>query len=207
MSQPSFAGPDEPYYAPGWQPPRPPTDGLATASLVTAVVGLGPVAVGLGIAALVRIHRRHARGRGLAIAGIAVGAVWTLVAAALVAVAVGTALANRPLPSDVSAPRDAHARQLVTGNCVDPLPADGKIDVVHVVPCAEPHAAQVVSQYAFASDALWQGQAAADRRVAAACELSTAESEAGLTAITWAPTKQSWTRGDRTGLCLIRRAP
>jgi len=206
VSPPSVAGPDEPYYAPGWQAPRSRTDGLAIASLVTAVVGLGPVGVGLGIAALVRIGRHRTRGRGLAIAGIAVGAVWTLVAIAVAAVAVGTALAARPLPSDVPAPQDAHAIQLVTGNCLDRLRADGELDVVHVVPCAEPHAAQVISQYAFAPDAVWPGQAGADRRVAVGCELSAAESEAGLSPVTWAPTEQSWSREDRTGLCLVHLA-
>jgi len=202
VSQPSPAQPDEAFYAPGWQPPRPPTDGLAIASLVTAAVGLGLVGVGLGVAALVRIGRLGTRGRELAIAGIAVGAVWTLVVVAIGAVTIGTALEARPLPSDVPTARNAHARQLVTGNCVDPLPADGMIDVVRVVPCAEPHAAQVISQYVFDPDAVWPGQAATDRRVATACELSAAELKAGLTPVTWAPTADSWTRGDRTGLCL-----
>ena len=203
MSQPQFAGPDEPYYAPGWQTPRPPTDPLAIASLATAVVGLGPVGIGLGIAALLRTRRLGTRGHGLALAGIVVGAVWTLVALALAAMAVMMAIGSRPLPHDVSHAQDAHARQLVTGNCVDPLPANGNIDMVHVVPCATPHAAQVITQYVFEPDAVWPGQAAADRRVATACELSAAESAAGLTPLTWAPTAESWRHGDRTGLCLI----
>ncbi|HEY5515238.1 MAG TPA: DUF4190 domain-containing protein, partial [Pengzhenrongella sp.] len=160
MSQPSPAQPDEAFYAPGWQPPRPPTDGLAIASLVTAAVGLGLVGVGLGVAALVRIGRLGTRGRELAIAGIAVGAVWTLVALAIAGAAVMLAIGSRALPSDVPHARHAHARQLVPGNCVDPLPADGDIDVVHVVPCAKPHAARVITQYAFEPDAVWPGQAA-----------------------------------------------
>ena len=202
MSQPQFAAPDEPFYAPGWHTPRPPTDPLAIASLATAV-GLGPVGVGLGIAALVRIRRLGRRGRGLALAAIAVGAVWTLVALVIAGAAVMLAIGSRPLPHDVPRAQDAHARQLVAGDCVDPLPADGDIDVVHVVPCAKPHAARVISQYAFEPDAVWPGQAAADQRVATACELSAAESAAGLTPLTWAPTAESWRHGDRTGLCLI----
>ena len=203
MSQPQFAAPDEPFYAPGWHTPRPPTEPLAIASLATAVVGLGPVGVGLGIAALLRTRRLGTRGRGLALAGIVVGAVWTLVALALAAMAVMMAIGSRPLPRDVPRAQDAHARQLVAGNCVDPLPADGNIDLVHVVPCAKPHAALVITQYAFEPDATWPGQAAADRRVATACQLSAAESAAGLTPLTWAPTAESWRHGDRTGLCLI----
>lgn len=212
MTQPPFAAPDppysadQPYYAPGWQTPKPPTDGFAIASLVTALVGLGLVAIGLGIAALVRIGRHGSRGRGLAIAGIAVGTVTAVVAIAIGAVVVTAVLGSRPLSADVAAPRDAHARQLVTGNCLDPLPDDGEIDTVRVVPCADPHAAKVISQYAFEPDAVWPGQAAADRRVATACEVSVAETEAGLAPLTWAPTEQSWDDGDRTGLCLLHRA-
>ena len=150
-----------------------------------------------------RIRRLGRRGRALAVAGIALGAVWTVVALVIAAAAVMLAIGSRPLPPDVPHARDAHARALVTGNCVDPLPADGDIDIVHVVPCATPHAARVITQYAFEPDAVWPGQAAADRRVAMACELSAAESAAGLTPLTWAPTPESWRRGDRTGLCLI----
>ncbi|QTE29617.1 DUF4190 domain-containing protein [Pengzhenrongella sicca] len=206
MGQPSFAGPSEPYYAPGWQPARPAREPLAVAAFVTGVVGLGLVGIGLGVAALVRIGRRRTRGRGLAIAAIAVGAAWTLVEAAVVVVLVATSMATRPLPADVPAPRDAHAVALVTGNCLETLPPDGPIDVVRVVPCADPHEAQVSSQFAFAPDALWPGQAAADRRVALACQLSEADVAAGLAASVWAPTSRSWDDGDRTGLCLLHRA-
>lgn len=204
MTQPTSA--DQPYYAPGWQPPRPPTDGFAIASLVTALVGLGLVAIGLGIAALVRIGRHGSRGRALAIAGIAVGAVTTILAGVIGAFALSAVLGSRSLAADVAVPRDVNARQIVPGNCLDPLPDDGDIDTVRVVPCADPHAAQVISQYDFEKAAVWPGQPAADRRVATACEVSPAETEAGLTPLTWAPTEQSWTNGDRTGLCLLHHA-
>ena len=65
-------------------------------------------------------------------------------------VAVLTAMATRPLPADVPAARDARAQQLVTGNCVLSLPDDGPVDTVRVVPCAEPHEAQVVTEFTFA---------------------------------------------------------
>ncbi|WP_148234269.1 DUF4190 domain-containing protein [Cellulomonas flavigena] len=71
--------------------PQVPTDGLAVASLVTSGAGLllmagapGPIGIGLGIGALVRLKRNGRRGRGLAIAGIALGAVGTIVIGLLV---------------------------------------------------------------------------------------------------------------------------
>jgi len=199
-------GPDEPYYAPGWPAERSRTDSLAIASLVTAVVGLGVVGIGLGIGALARQRRHGFRGRGLALAGIVVGSAWTVVVIVIAVLAVLVNNGSRPLEPDVASARDANAIQLVAGNCLDPLPADGDLAVVHVVPCHDLHAAQVVSEFAFAPDAVWPGQAAADRRVALACEVSAADTAAGLVPVAWAPTASSWADGDRTGLCLLHRA-
>jgi hypothetical protein len=196
-----FAYPD-PYYAPGWAPPPPRTDGVAVASLVTGVLGLGPVALGLGIAGLRRTRPGGLRGRGLAVAGVVLGVVGTLAWLATVAVAVVTAAATRPLAADVAAPVDAHAVQLVTGNCLGELPADGRVPRVRVVPCADAHAAQVVTSYDF-GDVPWPGADAAAQRVAAACDLTDAERAEGRRMVAWSPTEASWARGDRTGLCLV----
>jgi len=193
---------DEPYYAPGWQAPRVPLEPLAVVSVVTGALALGPVAAVLGVLALRRTGARGTRGRWLAWTGLALGVVGTLV---LVGVLVGTSLTARnarPLPPDVAAPRDAHARQLVTGSCLDALPAGAEVDTVRVVPCNDPHAAQVVTEFAFEDAAVWPGQAAANARVAESCDLTQAERDAGVRAVAWAPTESSWAHGDRLGLCL-----
>lgn len=197
-----FASSAEPYYAPGWEAPRVPTEPVAVASVVVGALGGGPVALVLGLVARRRVRTRGRRGRGLALAGVALGVLGTLVWTGVVVGAVLTARSERPLAGDVDAPRDAHARQLVTGVCVEELPADGPVGTVRVVPCAQPHAAEVLSLYAFAAAAIWPGQESADARVATACALSPAEVEQGVRAVTWAPTEASWGRGDRTGLCL-----
>ncbi len=77
-----------------WTPAPPPVDGLAIASIITSGAGAvsvgltGPVGLGLGIAALRRIHRTGGRGRGLAIAGVVVGGVMTLLLVGWVALLV-----------------------------------------------------------------------------------------------------------------------
>ena len=171
-------------------------------SLVTGLLGLGPVALVLAAVALRRIGRRHTRGRGLAIAGAVLGVLGTVALAVVGTVVVLTSLATRPLPADVPAARDAHAQQLVTGNCLAAVPANGPVDSVRVVPCADPHAAQVVTEYTFAPDAVWPGQQSADARVARACVLDDAEVADGVRTVTWSPTERSWADGDRVGLCL-----
>lgn len=198
----------EPFYAPGWQEPRPRADAVAVAALVSGVLGLGPVAVVLGVLGLRRTRpagapgSRGTRGRGFAVAGTVLGVAGTLAWAAVVAVGVGTVLATRPLPADVADPADAHAVQLVTGSCVAELPPDGAVDRVRVVPCEQEHAAQVVTAYEFPDDASWPGTDEVTTRVHAACTLTEAERAQGLRMVAWAPTAASWSRGDRTGLCL-----
>lgn len=204
-----MAGPQsypEAYYAPGWGPPPARTDPVAVTSLVTGVLGLGPVALVLGLVGLRRTRRGASperRGRGLAITGTVLGAVGTLAWVAVTLTVVLTALATRPLPADVDAPVDAAAVRLVTGSCVATLPADGEVDAVRVVPCADAHEAQVVSSYRFERGAGWPGRDAAVAAVSAACDLTPAEREQGLRVVAWSPTAASWARGDRTGLCLV----
>ncbi len=113
-----------------------------------------------------------------------------------------TAARSRPLPADIAEPTEAYAVQLVTGSCLATLPGDGSVERVQVVPCAQEHAAQVVAQFAFDPAAVWPGQDAAHARVVRACVLREDEVAAGVRLVTWAPTEQGWSAGDRTGLCL-----
>jgi len=200
--RPEPTGYPEPYYGPGWHPAPPPREPLALWSLITGVLGLGPVALGLALGARRRIARHGRRGRGLAVAGVVLGIVGTLGVGGVTVVAALDAAAHRPLPPDVAGPRRAHAVQLVTGNCLATLPADGPVDTVDVVPCDGPHTARVVTEYDFAAGSSWPGQDTADAAVARACVLTPDEVAAGATAVTWAPTREGWARGDRTGLCL-----
>ena len=206
---PEAAHPAEPgfavgtYYAPGWQPEEPRVEPLAVASLPAGVV-LGPVGIGLGGAALSRVRARGTRGRGLAVAGMVVGAVVT------VAWGLGALLwwqgeqARTPLAGDVDAPRTVSARQLVLGSCLAELPPDGEVSDVRVVPCADEHRAQVVARTDFGADEVWPGQQAADRRVARVCtpDVLGPDAPEGVALVVWSPTEASWRDGDRTGLCL-----
>jgi hypothetical protein len=202
-----YGYPQQAFYAPGWQPPRPRVEPLAVAALVTGLLGLGPVALVLGVVALVRLRRSDRRGRALAVAGTVLGVLGTLAWAALVTVLVATAVQTRALPSDVAEPRDAHAVQLVTGSCLADLPAGTQVDRVRVVPCAQEHLAQVITGYTFDDDT-WPGDAAALERTSAACSLTDQERADGLRLVAWAPTERSWSGGDRTGLCLaVHPAP
>lgn len=60
-------------YQPAPQYVSRPTDGMAIASFVCALLGLNVVAVILGHVALSRINREHVGGKGFAIAGLVIG--------------------------------------------------------------------------------------------------------------------------------------
>lgn len=190
-----------PYYASGWPEPKPPTDAVAVASLVTGLLALGPVAVVLALVGFRRIRRRGTSGRGFAVAGLVLGIVGTVVWAAVVTAVVLTWMGTKPLPADVTERQEANAVQLVPGNCIESLAPDGEIGTVVVVPCSEPHQAQVTSEYQF-SDERWPGRARAIAAVQRSCVLTADELEAEAVSVTWVPTEAGWRSGDRTGLCL-----
>ncbi|RXR25895.1 DUF4190 domain-containing protein [Oerskovia turbata] len=177
---------------------------MAVAALPTGLL-LGPVGVGVGAVALTRIRRDGTRGTGLAWAGIALGVAVTLTAiAVVVALLVGDA-ATRPLPAEVSEPRSAHARQLVLGACLADLPDDGEVSTVRVVPCTDPHEAEVVARTDFPADAAWPGQDAADARVSRVCTPAVLSADVpadDVELFVWSPSEASWAQGDRTGLCV-----
>ena len=93
---PPYPGPYDPYQV--YQAASYGTNGLATASLITAIAGIPlsllcylglPLAVAgivLGIVALSQINRTHQQGRGLAIAGIAIGSVTVMLLLVSIAV-------------------------------------------------------------------------------------------------------------------------
>lgn len=196
------------YYAPGWQPARPRTEPLAVAALPTGLL-LGPVGVGVGAAALARIRRDGTRGAGLAWAGIALGIAVTLTAIAVVVALLFGDAATRPLPAEVSEPRSAHARQLVLGSCLAELPDDGEVSTVQVVPCTDPHEAQVVARTDFPEDAAWPGQDVVDARVSRVCTPAVLSGDAptdGVELVVWSPSEASWVQGDRIGLCVASTA-
>ncbi len=171
-------------------------------ALVCALLGVGPAAVVLGLVSRRRVRRDHLRGGALALVAVVLGSVLTVAAVAAVVVLVVSLSLSRPLTTDITAAREARARQLTTGHCLEALPADGLVDRVTVVPCAQPHAAQVITELTL-DGARWPGQRAVDRRVALSCELTDEEQAAGVRPVVWSPTEESWGRGDRTGLCLL----
>ena len=146
---------------------------------------------------------RRGPGRGLLIALAVIGA---LVVAGIV-VGVGAAVRLRletRILGTVDAPMTVSSRRLDTGHCIGTLPSDGDVSRVGVVPCNQPHEAEVMGVLML--DGEWPGLARIERKTADSCEMDRNESAAGFRPVVWTPSRDGWGQGDRRSLCLAWRA-
>lgn len=145
---------------------QPPLSGLAVASLVlSSLVCLAPLGLVLGVVALVRMPRGSRRGKGLAIAGTAVGG--TVVALSVLLLVVGGARLDAWAEEGGSLlgprnPRTGTLFDLKAGDCF--VPAGGLFSTregedermtdpsAEIVPCDGPHPAQVYGTFRLKGD-------------------------------------------------------
>lgn len=111
-------------YGPGQPAPQPPLSGLAVASLVLSLlVCLAPLGLVLGIVALVRFPGNGKRGKGLAIAGTAVGGVVVVLTALLLVIGGARFTAWTEEGGGLLGSRDTKAGTLIhlkAGDCFAP---------------------------------------------------------------------------------------
>jgi len=233
-------GPGEPFTRPG--PPRPPggpggpdhqagpgkADGFAIASLLLGLAGITVIGAVLGIVfgimALRRIRRTGQRGRGMAIAGLALSAVWLLLIGVFFAFRSGSGPAQpqasgghsssptaQPSSSASHGPLSTNVFALRPGQCFQNPPASQTVlgvTYVTVVPCAKPHNAQAFVQFT-AKGTSWPGTAALKRQADNGCHagikgnLRASKIKDSMTLHYLYPLQASWASGHRTITCLI----
>ncbi|MFI5737378.1 DUF4190 domain-containing protein [Streptomyces anulatus] len=153
-------------YGPGQPAPQPPLSGLAVASLVLSLlVCLAPLELVLGIVALVRIPGNGKRGKGLAVAGTAVGGAVVALATLLLVVGGARFDAWTEEGGDLFGSRDTKAGTLFdlkAGDCF--TPAGGLFSTqegedlrmtdpsVEIVPCDGPHQAEAYGTFRLRGD-------------------------------------------------------
>ncbi|MEG3616259.1 DUF4190 domain-containing protein [Isoptericola haloaureus] len=204
-SGPPAAGPQPPYAAPS----DPRTDGVSIAALVTGILGLALIPLGLGIAALVRIKRSGAAGKGLAIAGIVLGALstvgWTVLVA-LFAAFVGTGLQEAVDEGLTEGFQEVTGTHLVVGDCFEP-PADlTSGDPLQAVDCGVPHTAEVFGVDDVAADA-FPGVETMQVQAEDFCldvfgdYVGVDYMDSALQVIYFHPSELTWSVGDRRIIC------
>jgi uncharacterized protein DUF4190/putative regulator of septum formation len=200
------AGPEFPTgpEVPIRQQPEPPrkTSGFAIASLVFGIIGGILFSVIFGIVALRRIRTRNLKGRGLAIAGLVLSGLWTLLIAVGVIIAVATD-AERDPSGRVREAGTESVFDLRVGDCINNLEETTMEVSVDVVPCSQPHDAELISSFEFPGGD-YPGEESifrvADRRCSR--ELDAVAGAQGFEPFYFYPTEQSWATGDRQVNCV-----
>jgi hypothetical protein len=219
---------------PGYAAPR--TNGMAIASLATSLSALfigisAPVGLVLGIVALRQIRRDGTLGRGLAVAGTAIGGCLTFVGLAFTVFLVAGLSGAFGDPSEEFATgfsqgfedsvdggaeqgggwsSQVDVAQMVTGDCLgEPIGWGGEaIYEVTVVACSAPHAEEVIASQPSAAT-VFPGDEALEVEVDDWCF---GAADAAMPPDHWddggyytwlVPSEESWSEGDRELVCLL----
>lgn len=197
-------------------PPPVRTSGLAVAALITALCGLGPVAAGLGIAALVSLRSSRLEGFGMAVAGVAIGTVETLLL--VVAIAIGVGADDDPGPVytppaggtyDPGPPADpegelSYLDEVSAGDCFNDSPEDEA--EVFTVACAKSHDGEVTAKVTLPAGR-YPGDRGVEDLADASCDkefamyVGTTVQRTSLRPAAWMPDREAWESGDREVVC------
>lgn len=209
-SQAISPSPGIPYRAPS-QPAAAagPTSGWAIASFVLGLLTVAVLSVIFAIVALRRIKRLGQRGRGLAIAGLALSGFWVVVVAAAI-VAANTGKATRSATTGVITRRGhINAFSLRVGDCFD-NPAGAKaVNTVTAIPCNQPHNAQIYAKFKLTgSDSSYPGAAVVEQRARSGCNarigsVDKSVTSSAMTVRILLPERTSWAAGQRTVSCMV----
>lgn len=190
------------------------TNALAIAALVTGLSGLffgitAPIAIGLGIAALVQIKKRRESGTGQAVAGLVIGSLvttgWAILLVIIFALDwTGSGEEYYGAPPPTSSVPATYVDELAVGECFDEVGSD---DEVEREVCLEPHDAEMFAVETLPAQA-WPGESAVVKASEATCDkafLAYVGIEIGKSRLDtdfWYPDSASWDEGDRKVLCI-----
>ncbi|MER5462601.1 DUF4190 domain-containing protein [Streptomyces sp. NPDC002668] len=202
--------------AQSWQPypqyaRRPSVNGLSVASLVLGIVCcLPPLGLVLGLIALSQIKRKGQRGKGMAVAGIVLSSISTLlVLVAFATGGIGDAWDGFRKGMD-EASRSRSTLDLHKGDCFN-VPGDElerETASVRVVDCAKEHDAEVTGAFKLGKSDAWPGEAAVEPVAEKRCTEINNAYAANASAVPdsaetyyYMPSRRSWRLGDRTVTC------
>ncbi|HEU5032495.1 MAG TPA: DUF4190 domain-containing protein [Spirillospora sp.] len=218
--------PGGPAYGSG--PPQDKTNGMAIAAFVTGLLGCcGVVGAVLGFISLRQIADRGGKGRGLAIAGIVLSALWIvggtigyLVIPGSDSSSSATGPDGTPKPKTTK-PEKIDAYTMKVGDCInDPVssgaPADEsappvEVESVKKVPCTGPHDGEVLAVFKL-TQTVMPGDQEMSRLASTGCKLRIQRkldrdpAAAHLGRSFYYPTADSWRDGDRAVTCLAVNA-
>lgn len=217
--------PPPPPPPPPSQPPPPPygtypqytsalvapkTNPLAIVSLVLGVIGCSIIAIVLGLVARSQIGKTpNAKGRGMATAGIVLGALWFVGGIAFAAIAFSSG-AERDDSGAITDAGDVNSMKVKVGDCINNI-TEGEVASVDAVPCREPHDAEAYASVQVPGDdlpELEQLTALADQRCGEQLQAAApaAATDQDVEVFYLHPTEDTWDRGDREIVCFASYA-
>jgi len=204
-----YGSPGTPYGVAGRAPGTGPTSGWAIASFVLGLMSVVVLSVIFSFVALRRIKRLGQRGRGLAIAGLALSGFWVVVLVAAI-VAVNTGKATRSAATGVITHRGhINAFSLRVGDCFDNPAGAKRVNTVTAIPCDQPHNAQIYAKFKLTgSDFSYPGAATVERRARSGCNarigtVNKSMTTSAMTTRILLPEETAWVAGQRTVSCMV----
>ena len=201
--------PGTPYGIPAQPPGTGPTSGWAIASFVLGLLSVAVLSVIFAVIALRRIKRLGQRGRGLAIAGLAMSGFWVVVVVAAI-VAANLGKATRSATTGVITHRGhMNAFSLRVGDCFDNPAGARAVNTVTAIPCDQPHNAQIYAKFKLTgSDFSYPGAAVVEQRARSGCNarIGSVDKSMTTTAMTvriLLPERVAWVAGQRTVSCMV----
>ncbi|MEU8463702.1 septum formation family protein [Streptomyces sp. NPDC029003] len=207
---------------PVWAPPgitlRPPLNGFALASPLVGLLCLPPLGIAFGIAALVQIGRRGERGRALAVLGLVVSAVMSVV------LVLGVASQSRSFLERLGAARPLEQVEgeptvmdgLRAGDCFNVPRGDllAEDPFIYRIGCERVHDAEVSAVSALGSAGFPPDPFPGASKVKEDAERACWKAQDAYAMDTWAlpgyaemyffaPTREAWRSGDRSLVCVI----
>lgn len=165
------------------------------------------MAIPLAIVALVQIGKSGAKGRGMAIAGLVLSALWLVLAAVVITVEV-TAQADRDDAGTIVGSGSLAPENLRVGDCLNEYDADSDaVYKVAAVPCSEQHEAEVYAVLSldivdFPGDGPLE-EIVGDRCIDALESVSPEVFDDESYGVYWyQPSEETWEDGDRGVQCL-----
>jgi hypothetical protein len=170
-------------------------------ALVTGIFALVPVAIGAGITALVQIHARRQTGLGMAIGGLVMAVLWTVVG---IGVAIAFLIGQSATYGALG--RVADAGSTSVGSCLgEPGSEDSQATEIE---CAEEHAAEIYLVEALGEGA-WPGYEGVDVSADEACYdafepyVGSSWEWSDLDYGYFLPDQGEWTAGEHRVVCVV----
>jgi Domain of unknown function (DUF4190)/Septum formation len=196
-------------YNQGMPPGSGKMSGWAIAGFVTGLIGAFLLGVIFGFIALGRIKRLGQRGRGLAIAGIVLSAVWLIGFIAIGVVGAHGQPSQSANPGQITHSRKLSVFSLAVGDCFNNPAGASSVTTVTAIPCNKPHNAQIYAKFNLTgSDLSYPGTSKVTKLAAAGCNARTSTINKSAAPSTTTirllfPEQDAWVNGRRTVACMI----